>query len=98
MIVVNVVERAGEFAENKDTARSIREEVIAPALIRGESVVVDFDGVHLTTQSFVHAMLSDLIRRMGPEVFDVIEFRNCNDVVQSLVEIVAEYSQDSGLA
>ena len=95
MKVVRVLDFAGEFAENKDAARRIREEALRPVLESGAEVAVDFEGVGLGTQSFIHALLSDLIRGLGPEVLDRIIFRNCNSNIRGLISIVIEYSQDS---
>lgn len=36
-------------------------------LCRGERVVIDFDGVELATQSFIHALISDPIRQFGED-------------------------------
>ena len=88
-------ERVGSFAENKDLAREMREKDIKPALEAGQEVVLDFGGVSLATQSFIHAMISDPIRVYGADVLDSISFRNCNESVKTLVTVVCDYMQDS---
>lgn len=93
MKTIRVKTHAREFAEDKDMAAVIRDEELRPALERGEAVRLDFEGVTGATQSFVHALISDLIRRSGAEVLDQLEFANCSGTVQSVIEIVAEYSQ-----
>ena len=95
MKTFRIVESAGEFAEDKDAARRIRTSQLAPALRKGEEVEVSFQGVGLATQSFVHALLSDIIRRQGPGVLDRVVFSDCNSSIQNLIEIVTEYSQES---
>lgn len=92
---VRVAPDAGSFAENKDVARDLRVGQLEPALQRGEPVVVDFDGVSLTTQSFVHALLSEPLRSKGPNILDRITFRNCTPAVQRLIELVCEYTQEA---
>jgi hypothetical protein len=92
--IVAIAERAGSFAENKDVARSIRVEELEPALASGEEVRLDFGGVELATQSFVHALISSVIRARGADVLDHIDFRDCSETVQGVIEIVVEYSQD----
>lgn len=87
-----VAEKTGEFAGNKDIARTLRE-FIAPALAKAEDVFLDFGGVDLATQSFVHAMISDLVRRTDLDALDHLVFERCNENVQSIIEIVVEYSQ-----
>jgi len=93
MIRIQIRRRASAFAEDKDLAAVIREKDLKPAIDRGERVRFDFDGVEGATQSFVHAMLSEVIRTQGAGVLDRIEFTNCNPPVRSVIEIVAEYSQ-----
>ena len=85
----------GEFAENKDVAREIRINKIIPYLERKEKIVIDFNNVKSTTQSFIHALISDVIRKRGAGVLNNIYFKNCNDIIKKIIEIVTEYMQDS---
>ena len=47
---VEVRERVGDFAEDKDAAASIRKECIEPSLAANRRITLDFTGVTLTTQ------------------------------------------------
>ena len=84
----------GSFAENKDLAREIRIKKIIPALEKKEEVILDFEGIDSTTQSFIHALISDLIRKYGVEVLDYVSFKNCNEVIKKIISIVVDYMQD----
>jgi hypothetical protein len=95
MIEIKMSEHVGSFAENKDVARDIRLHHIIPALNRNEEVIVDFEGIDAATQSFVHALISDLIRQYGNDVLDRIYFKNCNESVKKIVGIVADYMQEA---
>jgi hypothetical protein len=95
MTIVKVFAAAGDFAENKDVARQLRTEQLMPALDSGQKVVVDFEGVSLSTQSFIHALISDALRKHGARVLDNIQFRKCNPAVQALIATVCDYMQDS---
>ena len=68
---------------------------IIPALDQGKEVILDFAEVSGATQSFVHALISDLIRNYGSEVLDQLAFKNCNDIVQKIITIVVDYMQES---
>jgi len=94
MKTIPIVERAGAFAENKDVARSIRINEIVPMLNVGEEVALDFHGVDAATQSFIHALISDLIRKYGVSVLDRMEFKSCHVKVRKIIEIVVEYMQE----
>jgi hypothetical protein len=85
----------GSFAENKDIAQVIRKEQILPALNKGEKVVLDFEKIDAATQSFMHALISDLFRIFGDSVLDRIDFKNCSETVQKIIGIVVDYMQES---
>lgn len=90
---IRVRDFAGEFAEDKDAAREVRVKHLMPALRGGGIVTIDFAGVSSVTQSFVHAMVSAVIRKSNGETLDKIRFKNCNAPVRKVISIVAEYSQ-----
>jgi len=81
----------GEFAENKDLARDIRVKKIKPLLEKEIQVTLDFSGINSATQSFVHALISDLIREYDTNLFDVLLFKNCSSTVQEIINIVVDY-------
>jgi len=83
----------GGFAENKDIARDIRLREIMPALKKGETLVLDFEGVTGATQSFIHSLLSDVIREFGPQILESIDFKSCVPHVKEIIEIVVDYMQ-----
>ncbi len=91
---IQIFSRAGAFAENKDTAREIRLSEIIPSLENGEEVALDFSRVDATTQSFIHALISDLIRKYGGEILNRIEFKSCNETVRKIITIVVDYMQE----
>lgn len=89
-----ILDKVGAFAENKDIAREIRIKEIVPMLEQGKNVTVDFSGVDIATQSFVHALLSEILRQYGIVVLGRIEFKGCNITVRKIIEIVVEYMQE----
>ena len=95
MTAINIHTLTGSFAENKDVARDIRTNKIAPALEKKDDVILDFKKVDEATQSFIHALISELMRKYGPGVLDHIYFKNCNDTVKKMITIVTEYMQES---
>lgn len=95
MKVIRLFPLAGSFAENKDVARDIRLQQIVPLLDQQEEVVLDFEGVDAATQSFIHALIGDLIRKYGAEVLDRVAFKSCNENVRKIITIVVEYLQES---
>lgn len=95
MIHIKLFERVGTFAENKDTARDIRLNQLIPSLEKDEDIILDFESVEGATQSFIHALISDLMRKYGNTVLDKIQFKSCNDTIKGIVSIVTDYMQES---
>jgi len=95
MKTIYIKQEAGIFAENKDIASEIRETIVLPTLRGNREVALDFEGVEGVTQSFVHATISEAIREFGSEVLEHIIFKNCNESVRSIIEIVVDYMQAS---
>lgn len=91
--MTKVKKYAGSFAGDKDAAASLRDDVLRPSLAKAKRVTLDFAGVDLATQSFMHALLAQAVRE-NPSSLDHIEFKNCNDDIQALIEIVVDYAQE----
>lgn len=92
---IDVFSWAGDFGENKDVAARVREDRIRPCVKSGRKIILDFDGVTLVTQSFIHALLSDVLRTEGEKALEEIEFKNCVDVVRGIISTVVQYSLDT---
>jgi hypothetical protein len=92
---VSIEARAGDFAEDKDIAAAIREESIRPCVSGKRSVTLDFRGVELVTQSFIHALISDVLRSEGEGALKHVTFKGCNAGVRGIIETVVQYSLES---
>ena len=85
----------GDFGEDKDAAASLRKSKIQPHVAQGEQINLNFAGVTLVTQSFVHALISDVLRRNGEGALDYLEFENCVEVVKGIISTVVQYSLET---
>lgn len=97
MIKISIPSGISGFVEDKDLARKMRTEQIIPALTAGETVVLDFAEVRYATQSFVHALIGEALKRFGDDALNRIEFRNCSQQLKSVIELVVDYSFTSFL-
>jgi hypothetical protein len=95
MISVDIKDAVGTFAENKDIARDIRVNTLMPALERGETIILDFNGTKGATQSFVHSLISGAFRKYGEKTLDLIQFKDCNETIKQIITIVTEYMQEA---
>lgn len=80
------------FAEDKEAAKQLRLTKILPALEREDSVILDFGNVKYATQSFIHALIGEPLRRYQQKALGHLEFKNCSPQLKSLVELVVDYS------
>lgn len=94
MTKIKLLPIVGSFAENKDLAREIRIKKIIPVLEKDGEVILDFEGVESATQSFIHALISDLIRIYGIDILDKVFFKNCSETIKKLISIVVDYMQE----
>ena len=95
MTHIKIYKLAGQFADNKDLARELRLNKLIPALEKNQNVIIDFEQVEGATQSFIHALISDLIRKYGNEVIEKIQFKSCNETIKGIITIVVDYMQES---
>jgi len=94
-MIIKMIEYVSAFAEDKDTARDIRNNIISPALANNEEVILDFTGISSATQSFIHALIRELIKEFGIDCLDKMKFKECNQQVKTIIQIVVAYIQDS---
>lgn len=92
MTTLFISELVGNFAENKDSARDIRLQKLKPLIDSGKKVCLDFKNVDSTTQSFVHALISQFFQDQGEKALMLFEFKNCNKPVKTLIATVINYS------
>lgn len=92
---IDMYEQVGDFGEDKDAAAKLRKETIAPLVASKELVILDFSDVTLVTQSFVHALISDVLRINGEGALEYLEFKECTDLVKGIIATVVQYSLDS---
>jgi hypothetical protein len=94
-MIIKMFDIFGDFAEDKDAAAKLREEKIKQSIEKSENIILDFEGVTLVTQSFIHALISNVLRMRGEEALDSLEFKNCVPVVKGIVSTVVQYSLDT---
>ncbi|MDN5275081.1 MAG: hypothetical protein JWP06_982 [Candidatus Saccharibacteria bacterium] len=92
-ITISLLEIVGPFAENKDLGRDIRVKKIESNLAKDKKVILDFAGIDGATQSFIHSMISQVIRDHGSVVLESLFFKECSEPVQAIIAIVVDYMQ-----
>lgn len=92
MHLIKISEVAGKFAENKDVAKELREKFLYKWIDAKDLIILDFKSVDSSTQSFIHALISDILQKNGENVLEYFEFKNCNKALKSLISTVINYS------
>ncbi len=95
---ISIFERIGKraFAENKDIGQDIRLTDIMPELEKDEEIILNFENIDSASQSFIHSLISEPIRKYGPDkTLKMILFKSCNDRVKAIISIVVDYMQDA---
>lgn len=90
--IIEIDATTGDLAEDKDYARELRLERILPALESRLNVILDFQKIRYVTQSFIHALIGEALKRYGANALDFIEFKNCTDQPRAIIELVVNYS------
>lgn len=88
---IDILDLAGSFAENKDVAAKLRKEKILPELKNKKKIELDFTGVTLTTQSFIHALISEALRQNPDTALKLLSFKGCEPGVRGIIETVVQY-------
>lgn len=94
-MIIKLFPAVGQFAENKEKAREIRIRQILPGLKDGKKITLDFNEVEGATQSFIHALISEAIRRYRGLAYDKLFYKNTNEDIQEIISTVYNYMQES---
>lgn len=89
---ISLTASSSGFAEDKEAAKELRVTRILPALEKGDSVILDFGRVAYATQSYIHALIGEPLRKHQQKALEHLEFKNCSPQLKSLVELVVDYS------
>jgi hypothetical protein len=82
--------RVREFDEDNPAAIRVRNEQLRPRIENGEVVLLDLEGVRAPTQSFVHALLSEVFKIPGS--LARLSFVNCTPSAREVLKAVAAYA------
>ena len=78
-------------SENTEQAEKFAREQLEPLILRKEAVVLDFQGMEIATQSYLHALLYDVLRLAWAKQ-SFIHVVNASPSVRSGIELVEAYA------
>jgi STAS-like domain of unknown function (DUF4325) len=80
------------FTDDKDEAKRIRVNILLPAMEEKRRIILDFSNVASSTQSFIHALIGEVLQKHKEDALDKMEFAHCSALMKSLIELVVDYS------
>ena len=83
--------RVSDFEEDVEEAARVRDEVIARALDTGNLIVLDFSGIRVTTQSFVHSLIYKLLRD-DERILSDLSVANCSGATREVILTIEGYA------
>lgn len=84
---VRVKDEFGPQPWDKDRALKLQEEKLVPAVRDGKTIVFDFEGVQMLSQSFAGALVGELKEELGAELEAHVRFENTNSVIDSVLSL-----------
>lgn len=86
------VVRVKEFCEDVEAAARVRDVEVAPRLLEGADVILDFEGVSVATQSFAHACLYKVLRDID-QVYEHLSIARATNGTRQAILAVAAYAR-----
>ncbi|GGG89637.1 hypothetical protein GCM10011586_00030 [Silvibacterium dinghuense] len=88
--VVSIFNYFGKYAEDKDAAISFRDRRFLPAIEEGKKIDLDFKDVETAPHSFLNALLSTPIQRLGMKAYQRIRIFNAPGLIHEIIDKVME--------
>ncbi len=82
---------SGGIATDRNRARALAAERIAPILVNRSNVSLNFTQSHFATQAFCHALLVGICEQFGTDTLKRVRFIGCTKQVMTVVRMALEY-------
>ena len=87
-------ESFGSFLGDGTKGNQFRCEKVEPFWNEVEQVVLDFEGIHSMTHSFVNAFVGNLVEQHPTDFRQKLVFKNCSPLVKTFVRGALCYAQN----
>jgi hypothetical protein len=87
---LHVVNIFGPFAEDKQAAIKYRDKYLLNAIDNGKSLLIDFDGVTSAPHSFLSALFSTPITRMGMAAYKRLKIVNASPEIRETIDYILD--------
>ncbi len=87
-VVIKLNNYFGQYLENKDLAKEIRDTIILPSIEKGEILTLDFDGICFSAHSLLFAMLATPIERLGLSAYKKIKIINAAPEIRETLDFI----------
>lgn len=76
----------GSFAANGTIGNEFRVSKIEPFWQTHDKIILDFQGIHSMTDSFVNALVGNLVEAHPEDFKEKLKFQNCSPLVRSFIK------------
>lgn len=87
---LNIVNYFGKFAEDKGEAISYRDKYLVEAVDQNQDIVIDFEGVINAPHSFLNALLSVPIQKLGLQAYKRIKIKNAEKNIRETIDFILD--------
>lgn len=87
----------GQLAEDKDSARRVRDELLLPEIRAKRAVCIDLREPRVVTHTFVHALLYEVVGEAGEDSARLIHVYAKERQIKDIVRMVSRYAYDDAL-
>lgn len=83
---INLHEAFGPFLGDWTEANRFRCEEVEPFWNESDQIVLDFEGIHSITHSFVNAFVGNLAEEHPSDFREKLVFKNCSPLVKTFIK------------
>ena len=87
-VVIIVHNYFGQYIENKDLAKQIRDEELLPVLAENGILIIDFNNVIFASHTVLNAMLATPINRLGLMAYKRIKVINAASDIRGMLDFI----------
>jgi hypothetical protein len=87
-VVIIVHNYFGQYIENKDLAKQIRDEKLLPVLTENGSLIIDFKDVIFASHTVLNAMLATPIHQLGLTAYKKIKVINTASDIRVMLDFI----------
>jgi hypothetical protein len=87
-VIIIVSNYFGQYIENKDLAKQIRDEKLLPVLAENGTLIIDFKSIIFASHTVLNAMLATPINQLGLKAYKKIKIINAASDIRVMLDFI----------